>query len=420
MVQVQLDQCIAPSFYDLHHDLKEDRYSEYWLKGGRGSTKSSFISVEIVLGMLQDPDTNAVAFRRYGNELRDTVYGQFEWAIRMLGVEDEFTFMYSPMQIVRNSTGQKIVFKAADNPRKIKSIQLGRGYIKYVWFEECDQFNGMRDIRNILQSVLRGVNRQRISFFSFNPPESPRAWTNAETKLTKPGRRIHHSTYLAVPREWLGDVFLAEAEHLEKTNNTAYRHEYLGEEVGTGLEVFNNVILREITPEERAMFDNIRQGIDFGYAADPVAFVRKHYDSTRRKLYFLNEFTGINISNRKLFEETKVYHDILATCDSAEPKSIAELHSYGMKVRGAKKGPDSVEYGIKFMQDMEQIVIDPNTCPLAAKEFMTYALKRGRDGEIINQFPDKDNHTIDAARYGLEADMRTRKQERRDSRRLLF
>lgn len=420
MVQVQLDQCIAPSFYDLHHDLKEDRYSEYWLKGGRGSTKSSFISVEIVLGMLQDPDTNAVAFRRYGNELRDTVYGQFEWAIRMLGVEDEFTFMYSPMQIVRNSTGQKIVFKAADNPRKIKSIQLGRGYIKYVWFEECDQFNGMRDIRNILQSVLRGVNRQRISFFSFNPPESPRAWTNAETKLTKPGRRIHHSTYLTVPREWLGDVFLAEAEHLEKTNNTAYRHEYLGEEVGTGLEVFNNVILREITPEERAMFDNIRQGIDFGYAADPVAFVRKHYDSTRRKLYFLNEFTGINISNRKLFEETKVYHDILTTCDSAEPKSIAELHSYGMKVRGAKKGPDSVEYGIKFMQDMEQIVIDPNTCPLAAKEFMTYTLKRGRDGEIINQFPDKDNHTIDAARYGLEADMRTRKQERRDSRRLLF
>lgn len=420
MVQVQLDQCIAPSFYDLHHDLKEDRYSEYWLKGGRGSTKSSFISVEIVLGMLQDPDTNAVAFRRYGNELRDTVYGQFEWAIRMLGVEDEFTFMYSPMQIVRNSTGQKIVFKAADNPRKIKSIQLGRGYIKYVWFEECDQFNGMRDIRNILQSVLRGVNRQRISFFSFNPPESPRAWTNAETKLTKPGRRIHHSTYLTVPREWLGDVFLAEAEHLEKTNNTAYRHEYLGEEVGTGLEVFNNVILREITSEERAMFDNIRQGIDFGYAADPVAFVRKHYDSTRRKLYFLNEFTGINVSNRKLFEETKGYHDILATCDSAEPKSIVELHGYGMRVRGAKKGPDSVEYGIKFMQDMEQIVIDPNTCPLAAKEFMTYALKRGRDGEIINQFPDKDNHTIDAARYGLEADMRTRKQERRDSRRLLF
>ena len=420
MVQVQLDQCIAPSFYDLHHDLKEDRYSEYWLKGGRGSTKSSFISVEIVLGMLQDPDTNAVAFRRYGNELRDTVYGQFEWAIRMLGVEDEFTFMYSPMQIIRNSTGQKIVFKAADNPRKIKSINLGRGYIKYVWFEECDQFNGMRDIRNILQSVFRGINMRRISFFSFNPPESPRAWTNAETKLTKLGRRVHHSTYLTVPREWLGDIFIAEAEHLKKTNNIAYRHEYLGEEVGTGLEVFNNVTIREITPEERAMFDNLRQGLDFGYAADPVAFVRKHYDATRRRLYFLNEYTGINISNRKLYEETKAFHDVLSTCDSAEPKSIAELHSYGMRVRGAKKGPDSVEYGIKFMQGMEEIVIDPNTCPLASKEFVMYALKRDKNGDIISSFPDKDNHTIDAARYGLEADMRARKQERRDSRRLLF
>ena len=294
-MNVALDQVIAPSFYELHHDIKEDRYTEYWLKGGRGSTKSTFISVEILLGIMNNPDANAVVFRRYQNELRDTVYGQFEWSANKLGVAGFFKFQVSPMQIIYIPTGQKIVFRAADNPRKIKSINLGRGYIKYAWFEEVDQFGSQEEIRNILQSLFRGGNQRRVSFYSFNPPKSGRSWVNQETKIEKPGRRVHHSTYLTVPPEWLGDIFIAEAEHLKKTNETAYRHEYLGEEVGTGLEVFTNVTLRRIKDDAIAVFDNIRQGLDFGYAVDPLAFERLHYEKRKRRIYFIHEISGINL-----------------------------------------------------------------------------------------------------------------------------
>jgi phage terminase large subunit len=287
----------------------------------------------------------------------------------------------------------------------MKSINLGRGYVKYAWFEEADQFAGMEEIRNILQSLFRGENKKRIVFFSYNPPKSGRSWVNQEAKIPKPGRRVHHSTYLDVPPEWLGERFLADAEHLKKTNETAYRHEYLGEEVGTGLEVFNNVELRIITQDEIAVFDRIRQGLDFGYAVDPLAFERMHYDRTRRRLYIFVEISGLNLFNRQFWEKAQQYNDVWTIADSAEPKSIAELRSWGMKIKGAKKGPGSVEFGIKFLQDLEVIIIDPIRCPLAAKEFINYALETDREGNVKSQFPNKDNHSIDSVRYGLSEDM---------------
>lgn len=405
---VRLSDLIAPTFYGLHNELKAEIHDEVWCKGGRGSTKSTFISIEILLGIIKDPDANAVVFRRYQNELRDTVFGQFEWTASKMGIAHLFKFQVSPMQIVYIPTGQRIVFRAADNPKKLKSINLGKGYIKYTWFEELDQFANIEEIRNILQSLFRGEgNKKRIVFFSYNPPKSGRSWVNQEAKIPKPGRRVHHSTYLDVPPEWLGERFLADAAHLKKVNETAYRHEYLGEEVGTGLEVFNNIELRTITDDEINIFDRIRQGLDFGYAVDPLAFERMHYDRTRRQLYIFAEISGLNLFNRQFWEKAQRHNDVWTTADSAEPKSIAELKSWGMRIKGAKKGPGSVEFGIKFLQDLEQIIIDPERCPLAAREFINYSLETDRNGIVKSQFPDKDNHSIDAVRYALEDDMST-------------
>lgn len=409
MTEIRLSGLIAPSFHRLHNELKAELFEEIWLKGGRGSTKSTFASMQIILGLLKDSEANAVVTRRYQNELRDTVYGQFEWSIARMGVGNYFKFQVAPMQIVYIPTGQKIVFKAADNPLKMKSINLGKGYIKYAWFEEVDQFASMDEIRNILQSLFRGENKKRISFFSYNPPKSGRSWVNQEAKTQKPGRKVHHSTYLDVPPEWLGDRFLTDAEHLKKVNETAYRHEYLGEEVGTGLEIFTNVELRAIAQDEIAIFDRIRQGLDFGYAVDPLCFERMHYDRKRRRLYLFKEISGLNLFNRQFWEKAQRYNDVVTIADNAEPKSIAELKSWGMKIKGAKKGPGSVEFGIKWLQDLEQIIIDPERCPLAAKEFINYALDADRNGIIKSQFPDKDNHAIDCVRYGLNDDMKDRK-----------
>lgn len=401
---IPLSSLISPSFYDLHLDIKEGRHDEYWLKGGRGSTKSTFASTEIVLGLVADPDANAVVFRLYSNELRDTVYGQFVWVISRMGLEEKFRFQYAPMQIVLEETGQKIIFKGADNPKKIKSINLGKGYVKYAWFEEVDQFPGMPEIRNIIQSLFRGEDRHRISIFSYNPPRSGRSWVNQEVKIQKPGRIVHHSTYRDVPPEWLGERFLQEAEHLKKTNPVAYAHEYDGEEVGTGLEIFTNLEIRQIADEEIRIFDRIRQGLDFGFAVDPAAFDRMHYDRTRGRLYIFAEESGIGLSNADIWRRIQKYNDRETVADSAEPKSIKELKGLGMRIRGAKKGPDSVQFGIRSLQGLNAIVIDSVRCPRAAREFQNYAHERLRTGEVRSDYPDKDNHTIDAVRYALEDD----------------
>ncbi len=414
-MKTRLSELLAPSFHQLHVDIKKNRHTEYWLKGGRGSTKSSFAAIEIILGMMRDADngehTNAVALRKVGLTLHDSVFDQLAWAIEKLGVSHLWNIPKSKLEITYLPTGQKILFRGADKPKKIKSIKVIKGYIKYAWYEELDEFFGIEELRVINQSLIRGGDNFVI-FYTYNPPKSGRSWVNQEAKVPKDGRRVHHSDYRDVPREWLGKVFLTDAEHLKKTNFDAYRHEYLGEETGTGLEIFTNVTLREIEPAEIRAFDRIHQGLDFGYAADPVCFEKVHYDKTRKKLYVFYEFSGIQVSNRKLFENVKEHRNIMTVADSAEPKSIAELKGYGMRIKGAKKGPDSVDYGIKYLaHEIEEIIIDNVRCPRAAKEFINYALETDRNGEVKSAYPDKDNHSIDSIRYSLEDIMNSWRSE---------
>lgn len=407
MTKVKLSELIAPSFYELHNDIKNNRYTHYWLKGGRGSTKSSFASIEIILGIMKDPNANAVVLRKVKETIKDSVFEQLIWAIEKLKVSEYWDIKNNPMELTYIPTGQKILFRGADKPRKIKSIKVSRGYVKFIWYEEVDEFNGIEEIRIINQSLMRG-GKEFVVFYTYNPPNRVNAWVNEEILIDRADRRVHHSTYLTVPREWLGEQFFIEAEHLKKVNERAYRHEYLGEVTGTGGEIFTNVTIRKITDEEISRFDRIKRGIDFGYAVDPFAYVVMHYDKTRRRLYIFHEIYKVGLSNRKAAELIKKENtnNGLIVADSAEPKSIAELKEYGLRIKGAKKGPDSVDYGIKFLQDLEEIVIDSERCPNAAREFLNYELEKDKDGNFKAEFPDKNNHTIDAVRYALEDDMR--------------
>ncbi|GAW29197.1 terminase [Carboxydocella sp. ULO1] len=406
MEKIRLSELIAPSFYEVHQDIKNNRYTHYWLKGGRGSTKSSFVSLEIILGMMKDPNANAVTLRKVKETLKDSVFEQLVWAIEKLKVSEYWEIKHNPMELTYIPTGQKILFRGADKPRKIKSIKVSRGYVKFIWYEEVDEFNGIEEIRVINQSLMRG-GQQFCVFYTYNPPNSVRSWVNEEVLIERADRKIHHSTYLTVPREWLGEQFFIEAEHLRRINEKAYRHEYLGEVTGTGGEIFSNITIRKITDNEIKAFDRIRRGIDWGYAIDPVHYTVCHYDRTRRRLFIFYEIHQVGLSNRRLAELIKEENKLnsLITADSAEPKSIAELKSYGLKVYGAKKGPGSVEFGIKFLQDLEEIVVDPERCPNTAREFLNYELEKDNNGNFKADFPDKNNHSIDAVRYALEDDM---------------
>lgn len=401
---------IAPTFHGVHTAVRKSEYTHIWLPGGRGSCKSSFCGVEIPLGIMRDAQcglmTHAVVLRRYSITLRESVYAQLLWGINALGASQFWQASVSPMALTYLPTGQKILFRGADDPMKVKSIKVDSGYIKYGWYEEVNEFEGEEKLRSINQSLMRG-GKDFVFFYTFNPPRSARNWCNQYVSVQHPDTLIVQSTYLTVPPDWLGEQFIVEAEHLKETKPAAYAHEYLGEVTGTGGEVFDNISLLEISDEVIGRFDRIRRGIDWGYATDPFAYNECHYDKTRRRLYIFRELHQVRLKNRKAAELIKpLAGSRRITCDSAEPKSIDEMRDFGLNVAGAKKGPDSVEYGIKWLQDLEEIIIDPVRCPETAREFSGYELDRDKDGNFKAGFPDHDNHHIDAIRYACEDDMK--------------
>ncbi len=412
VTQIRLKDIIAPSFYEIHKEIKQELKTHYWLKGGRGSTKSSFISIEIILGMMRDAKngimSNALIIRRVKDTIEGSVFEQMVWAIDKLGVMNEWKVKLSPLRLIYIPTGQQVLFKGADKPKKLKSTKVSKGWIKYIWYEEVDEFENYDKIRNINQSLMRG-GPNFLVFYSFNPPESQRNWTNMEVLDERADKIVHHSTYLTVPRDWLGEQFIIEAEHLKATKPTKYEHDYLGEVTGTGLEVFTNVTIRKIDDDEIKIFDRIRQGLDFGYGADPLSFTLCHYDKKRKRLFIYGEVYKCKLGNSKAVEEISNvgFNNKTIIADSAEPRTISEFKKLGLiKIRGAKKGPDSVEHGVKFLsEEIEEIIIDPERAPNHKREFLGYELEVDSQGNPKGEYPDKNNHTIDSTRYALEDDM---------------
>lgn len=402
MSEVRLSQVIGPAFHLLARDVFHHGHTHYDLSGGRGSLKSSCVSILVPLLIVANSNTHALVLRKVANTIRDSVYAQYMWAIGELGMAEYWEAKVAPMELIYKPTGQKIMFRGADDPMKIKSIKVPFGYIAITHFEEKDQFAGRAEIRTILQSTMRGGS-VFWNFESYNPPISRDNWANKDSLEERADRLCHKSTYLEAPREWLGEQFIAEAEHLKDTNEKAYQHEYLGIAVGTGGNVFDNLELREITDKEVATFDHIYQGADWGWFPDPFAFVRVHYDRARETIYFVDEIYANKMTNEesgKLILERK-YNDAYVTEDSAEPKSVADHRAMGIPAKAAVKGPGSVDYGMKWLQK-RKIVIDRKRTPNVYKEFVGYEYERNREGEIISGYPDKDNHTIDATRYALE------------------
>ena len=412
--EYHIDLDIVPDvFHKMIRDIRKKKHSEYILPGGRGSIKSSTVSLIIPELLKNNSNMHALILRKVGNTIKDSVYAQMKWAIDKLDLNEEFTCKVSPMEITYKPTGQKIYFRGADDPLKIKSIKPEFGYIGIVWFEELDQFAGPEEIRNIQQSAIRGGN-ESYKFKSFNPPRSKNNWANeytAEAEEKDDSALVVHSTYLDldIEQEWLGDIFLADAEHLKEVNPDAYENEYLGKANGNGGNIFEYIEERTITDEEISHMDKIFQGCDWGFFPDPYAFIRLYYNHNTEKIYLIDEIYENKWSNRKSADEIlkRKYDDYTITCDSAEPKSINDYRECGLPARGAIKGPGSIEYSMKWFQT-RTIVIDPKRTPNAYKEFSNYEYERDKDGNIISGYPDENNHLIDACRYATESLWRRR------------
>ena len=423
---INVKDCIIPMYRDVLKDIFRHDHTHYTFAGGRGSTKSSFVGTAIPLVLIQNPQVHAACFRKVANTIQNSIFSQVSWGISQLGLESLFKIPKSystPIEYL--PTHQKIYFMGLDDPMKVKSIKPPFGYIGVTWFEELDQFAGENELRTVTQSTMRGGDKFR-DFRTFNPPISKNNWANEYADDCEAFRtestRLVRNTYLDVPKDWLGPQFIEEAEELKRINPRAYQHEYGGEAIGTGGDVFPNVEdfdTEQLVPkydfagniiEEVPIwttFDHIYNGLDWGFAIDPFQFVKCHFDKKHLNLYVYDEYRTSHCRNKTVFkalyEDTKkITTEELLTADSAEPKSIADFKAYGAFIRGADKGPESVRYGIKWLQGLNHIYIDKRKCPDTWREFTQYEYEQDKDGNFISAYPDANNHSIDAVRYAME------------------
>lgn len=412
---------IAPDFLAPHRMIAERSHADYWAMGGRGSAKSSWASFEVVNHIERNPQEHALVLMKYKVSIREAVYAQIVWAITMLGLADEYEMPDSTFRIRKKSTGQLILFRGCDNPKKIKSVKVPFGHIGIAWYEEADMFRGMAEIRTVNQSITRG-GPGCVRIYTFNPPRSLRSWANVEMqKREDAGLPVFRSSYLNVPREWLGDQFIADAEELRQTDERTYNHEYLGQTVGDGTEVFDDVEFREITDEEIAAFDNPRWGQDFGWYPDPWAVTASEWRPASNTILTFKELGGNKITPdeqaRQIIaaltyrdgpepDRKPVYHHIPVLSDDADPTTIAQQRDAGVNTRAAGKG-NMRAASYRFLQSCHW-VIDPKRCPHLAQEVREMQHEINRDGEVLNTIPDGNDHWVDASRYAFMAEARSR------------
>jgi phage terminase large subunit len=407
----KLSEFLPKAFFPIWRAANNPDILNVVCKGGRGSGKSSDIA-HIIVQMLMRYAVNGVGIRKIDNTIELSIFEQIKWAISEQGVSHLYKVNKSPMRITYIPRGNYIVFRGAQEPERIKSLKSANFPFAIAWIEELAEFKTEDEVTIITNSLLRGELGNGLFykfFYSYNPPKRKQSWVNKkyETQFVADNTVVHHSTYLDNP--FISKQFIEEAEAAKKRNELRYRWEYLGHAIGSGVVPFDNLVFEEIPDELFKSFDNMRNGLDYGYANDPLAFVRWHYDKKKNGIYAVDEYYGVKISNRELakwlFE--KEYQSDLITTD-VEPRNNAELkNEHGIRrVKQAKKGPDSVEYGEGWLDDLEFIHIDPKRTPNIAREFENIDYETDKDGNPKPRLEDKDNHTIDATRYAFENDMK--------------
>lgn len=425
MSRVVLSELVLDQFKPFWIASKKKKHLRYVLKGGRGSGKSFHVPMRIMLDIMEYP-VSALGVRKVQNTILKSVYANFKGAANAMGVRHLFRFVDSKLEITYKPRGNKIYFAGADDPEKIKSIKDADFPLAIMWIEELAEFKNEDEVTTVENSVLREelegkiINESKRKkaypfdysfYYTYNPPKRRQSWVNKkyESSFISDNTYVHHSTYLKNP--YLSKKFIEEAENVRQSKPLKYRWEYLGEAIGSGVAPFDNLQIESgcITDEMITNFDNIRQGLDYGYATDPLAFVRWHYDKKRNSIYAIDELYEVKCSNRRAAQWIKNkrydYQDIIA---EVEPKSNAEMRNEHdiSKIRQVTKGPDSVEYGEKWLDDLDAIYIDPLRTPNIAKEFENIDYQTDRDGNPKPRLEDKDNHTIDATRYAFNDDMR--------------
>lgn len=408
-------------------DMPACIYDELFLQGGRASGKSYFASVIVWMSVENDPQKNAVVIRKTGASLRKSCWKQMMKVRQRMGL-----FHWKPNKteliFTNEITGQQIFFVGLDDEEKVRSITVEHGYLAIAWFEEAKQFKSMEEIDQAVASILRGGaddderdydadeegDQEYMTILTYNPPKSNADWINKEAKnIKKKTRLTHKSTYLTMPKAWLGKKILSEIRSMMINKPKQYEHMYLGKVTGTGGEWFRNLEIRKITDEERKSFDYFNMGIDWGMN-DPNVFCKSYIDQDRSTAYvwdgiYQEEWDADSPKTKyeqfaeQVVEKTRDCPDdtIWSDAQGKAEASILQGKPYNLEVDFApKQGLNGRVLGYRYLQSLEHIVLDVATLPPEFIEnFIMFEARLNPDGSWTDEPGKKNDHAPDCLRY---------------------
>lgn len=397
-------------------DIVGRGYGTYWnykgryrvCKGSRASKKSTTTAMNLIYRIMEYPESNALVVRKTYRTLLDSCFAQLKWAVNRLGVKDYFDFKLSPLEIIYKPTGQKILFRGLDDPLKVTSVTVDVGSLCFLWIEEAYEIMSENDFDMLDESIRGEVPKGHFKqiTLTFNP-WNERHWIKRRFFDKKDKDTLAITTNYTC-NEWLDRSDLNVFERMKENNPRRYQVAGLGNwGIVDGL-IYENFEERLFTLEEIKDYKTVA-GLDFGYTNDPTAFFIGFLDKKGSVLYVWDEMYSKGLSNKKIYENIKNmgYSKEKITGDSAEPKSIDELKGYGLRIKGAKKGKDSILNGIQWIQDLK-IVIHPR-CNNFLTEISNYQWDKDKFGKALNRPIDDFNHLLDAMRYALEDDIQSKK-----------
>jgi len=372
--------------------------------GGSSSGKSFFLAQRCVEDLLAG-GRNYLIVRNVSNTLRTSTFNEVKKAINDYGVSQLFNINKSDMIITCINNGYQIIFKGLDDEEKIKSITPEKGIITDIWVEEATEcsYEALKQLNKRLRGKSKLAKRLVLSFnpiykthWIYKEYFKPISWADDQTEYKDEHLSILKTTYK--DNEWLeeDDIY-----GLENEADEYFREVYTYGNWGVlGDVIFKNWRSTDLSGISHT-FDRIRNGLDFGYSQDPNAYVGVHVDKRNMRLYIFKGWQAKGLTNPEIAKLLlKDCSKEPVFCDSAEPKSIAELKSDGVDARPAKKGKDSILHGIKWLQKFE-IIIDSSLQDVV-NEFTIYQWKKDKNGDSLPIPVDKDNHSIDACRYATE------------------
>lgn len=385
-------------------------YKQFWdfkgrylvCKGSRASKKSKTTALKIIYRMMQPQykEANAIVFRKTYRTLKDSCFSDLRWAIHRFEVDDFWETRLSPLEITYKPTGQKILFRGLDDPLKVTSISVDKGYLCWAWLEEAYELLKEEDFDMIDESIRGAIPDPLYKqwIITFNP-WNEKHWIKRRF-FDRQDDNILAMTTNYKCNEWLDTSDLKLFEDMRLHNPRRYRVAGLGDwGIVEGL-VYENWVERSFTLDDIRHCQTI-SGLDFGYTNDPTAFLIGFIDQDAKKLYIWDEIYKKGLTNRMIYQEIQDagYAKEKITADSAEPKSIDELRELGLRVHGARKGRDSINNGIQYIQDY-QIIVHPR-CVNFLTEINNYTWDSDKFGDRINVPIDDFNHLMDALRYAV-------------------